>query len=97
MMGPPSKKPDRYNTAKFAEEAEEVGRHVAVREAVDASFAVRISQCLLISLRIAIERDGRQCGGTNAYLIGYLTVRPASQSLNLRAILAPIGLSLYEA
>ena len=30
-----------------------IGRHVAVREAVDASFAVRISQCLLINLRIA--------------------------------------------
>ena len=47
-------------------EAEEVGGHVAVHKAVDASFAVRISQCLLISLRIVIERDGQQCGGTNA-------------------------------
>ena len=55
-----------YVIAKFAGEAEEVGRDVAIREAVDASFAVRISQCLLISLRISIDRNGRQCGGTNA-------------------------------
>ena len=34
-------------------EAEEVGRHVAVRKAVDTSFAVRIGRCLSIGLRIA--------------------------------------------
>lgn len=42
-----------YLITNFAGKAEEVGQHVALYEAVDASFAVRISQRLLIRWWVA--------------------------------------------
>lgn len=41
-----------YFVAEFAGEAEEVGRHVSGRGAVDASFAVRFSQCFYASCEL---------------------------------------------